>query len=250
MTDKRDSLNSLKINCISQTRNFFQSKPDFAEQVIRIIEQDFDTKMDLVFQVTDTIKKNKNSRFHTRISALFFSHLLVFSNENSKLYSNKYSDLNNYTNFIIFTFREDNKNFNLISDTAEYCRAYSKKIGDFPLTSQFDVNYTLYVHDNMKTNSIINKQDAYIDRLGNQLNDLEVECSRLRYIIQSKDIQISEQNFTARSILNETIIYNYYLIINYFFLIASKILYVFCFSYVHYINLLKMYHNYNMNKNI
>ncbi len=187
---------NLKNNCIEQTRKFFKSTDDCVTQIIKIIEDNFDSNIEPILQLANKIRKYKYSRFHTRISAIFFAHMLVFSHENSKFSSrsNCYQDISNYSNFIKYSYRNEDNNFMLLSSTDKYCNSYSKNISDFPLTCKFDVSYTLYVHDNIKTNNIIQKQDNEIDRLNDIINELQNECRESNNIINSRESEIRYKN--------------------------------------------------------
>ncbi len=204
MSEKLDS-NLNKANCIEQTRKFFKSNEDYVNQIIKIIEDYPESNFDIILQVVNTIRKQRYSKIHSRISAIFFSNLIVFSYENSKFYTNSYKDILGYANSIFYTLRNEDYNFMLNPKIDKYCLLQSKKVLQYPLTSRFDTKYTLYVNDTSKVNFIVYKLEDKINKLEEDINYLDNENKRLDSLVTTKDIVISEKNILISHLENQII---------------------------------------------
>lgn len=195
----------LKKNCIDQVNRFFKFNVELSEKIIQIINLEFDSQIEFIFQISDTIRAKKHARTNNKTSSLFFSHILVFSYENSKMYSNAITDVLNYATSFEYIYNNDEQNYLIRPNTSKYCVDFGKQLKYFNLSKEFDTNPYKFYANIPNHNITIQRQDDEITRLR---QENKILISELRQ--KNSQIQYIEDNF-AKIKNDYKIVYDKYL---------------------------------------
>ncbi len=208
-------LYNLKKNCYNViNRNFNQQN---SRELSKIITEQFDNFIELIFQASDEVRSIKISRVYNKINSLFFINLLVFIHEHNNISNTTLSDIMDFVKNFDYNYNDKYDNYTIQCNISKYFDINKKDPKMFWLTSQFDFRYDLYLnyHQFQKASNIdntINYNDIvkenyklkssnheYIEIIKRYKDDI----FRRDEQIQNLQQQIEEINFRHRQTYDE-----------------------------------------------